>query len=160
MSNARIVEVADGVVARINTVWAPVAPNTVSRQYELPMHENDLIVSGRQVWVFPDGYLRIEPATRASYLNEYRIRVVIAERYADAAGPAPTAWLDARLYFVASMIVDALDYAAAATGMPTGLLLNNLWTESIEVVEAYAHDLLAENKLFFSEVIFAFREIA
>lgn len=145
---ARIVTVADAVKDRINDNLDPALSATVARVFHVDIDSKDL--SGRQVYVFPAGYMDVEPATRSDDLKEFRIGIVIVERYTASEFPTDS-WMEERLEWVQNNVFDRL------VDPRVGVLLDCLWPDTATVL-AWDYDLLVEKKLFFSEVEINYRE--
>jgi len=145
-----VLEVADAVVDKINTAWAPVGNDSVSREYLTPIEVENII--GRKVYVFAADYSD-EWETRSENLSSYTIALIVAERCQDAGQPSKT-WLDERVKFVNEKVWDVL------SDVRTGRLLDNtVWPQTAEVL-VYDVPLLNEKKLFWSEIEISYREVA
>lgn len=149
MPDARLIEVADAVVTRITSNLDVPGSATVAREYTIDVRAED--VSGRLVYVLPGGVENQGPATRSDDFDDYKIGVVIVERYTGTAADRK-AWLDARLLWVQTQIWDRLQDVRAY-----GLLLSSLWPQLSNWL-AYDYELLRQKKLFWSELEITFRE--
>lgn len=150
---ARITAVCEAVVARLEARLAPVPPDAVSRAYlpEVGEGPRGKWPDGRRVYVFPDGYSQVATATRAEDTDEYRVAVVVAERY-DGPGPVPAGWVDERVDWVEQLVEDLGD----ARGE---YLLGTLRPEAAEVSQVYDPVLLRQTPGgFVSEVLLTYRE--
>lgn len=159
MATSRDLTLIDQLVAVIESAWAPVAPNSVGREYIASVSEKDLKdFTGRRVFLFPMEY-QTDDENRSENRYGYRIGITVLERFEDAdkaSSEIVKAWLDERLDFVETRIIDGLDYGNG------GLLVfggREVWTESIECPQRYDVDLLAEKKMFRCDLMFMFREI-
>jgi hypothetical protein len=148
---ARVIEFCDAVVAAILASWVPVSPNAVSSEYEPDF--DIATITGRKVYVFPAGYGQAGTVTRGEDENEYRVSVIIMERYTDE-GAVPKAWLNARVLWVQNSLYVPLTDARAAS------ILGESWPETGDVTTVYDLDVLRDYKVFLSEIEIAYREIA
>lgn len=166
---SRIVEVRDAVAARL-TAWLAAndpgsATVTTTRRLEIA----DTQPGGRTVFVLPAGYTQLEPGTRTTDWTDYRVAVVVVERYAAPGDPPDSwaddlsAWVEANVWAVLQVIgtrhpadVDPID--------PTPLLAttdeDGLVCYGAEVGLEYDLEALQEHRLFWSELAFTFREDA
>lgn len=160
MATSRDLTLIDALVDAIDTAWNPSSPDSVERQYLANISEKDLKdFIGRKVILFPLEY-ETEDANRSENQYGYGVGVEVLERFEDAGKATDLAvkeWLDERLDFVETQLIDALDYGGG------GLLAigsRRLWTESIETPARYDIELLAEKKIFRCSLKFKFRELA
>lgn len=157
MATTPTLELCDDLVAALNTAWAPSAPSAVSRKYFVRVGDADdshQRISGRQVWIFPERY-ELADETRGEVNYTHRINVVTAERYEDGAGDVPASWVDDRVDFVHTYIVQGFDFGQ--DGPPS-------WNRKLVTVSAgvQVYDvekLMAGGRLFFSLVEFEFAEL-
>ena len=157
---APILTLCDALVASLTARWATAAPDAVSREYLTDAKLETL--TGRRVWVFPAEYTD-RPAARAEDLNEYRVAVVVTERYAAQAAATSAAlkeWADERVDFVRELIVDGFDFGRHGVNGLLAVGARELWTAEIDPVEVYDPALLETKKLFWSSVEFVFQEIS
>lgn len=158
MPDARIITVAEAVKTRINSVWAPSAPDTVERAYRYKPSDKELSsLTGRHVRVYPSQY-GDELETRGEDRHQFRIAIVAVERYTDAGLPS-NAWMDARVYWAEQKIADALDYdgRVSSSGFLTAGSMK-LLTESIEVA-VYDVEYQESLHLFWSEFEIVFTAV-
>ena len=143
----------DNLVSALSAAWKPVAPSKVARGY---LERIDLSeVKGRLVLFFPEGYDN-RPAARGLDWFTHRVMVLVFERYADAADSSvtvPQEWIDERVDFVYSRIVQGFDFSR---GAPTWNA--NLTTLSADVTEIYDAEKLEQNKEFWCAVEIVFQE--
>lgn len=164
-----ILTLCDQLVTAIGTAWKPGEPSGVERRYDFPaeIRKTPPAWSGRRVIVFPTAY-GLVAESRGRNRHRHRISVLTVERYEDAGLPLLD-WADERVEFVYSKIVRGLDFVPAETEVATvtsptvGDCLRfgtrEVWTEEIDEVEVYDADALVNQKLFISQVDFAFGEI-
>lgn len=154
---ARVLELADAVVVAIQAGWDDPAPATVSRVYLFDVPDSDLglrSVEGRQVYVFPAGIADAGLVTRNTSQTEYRIAVLIVERYTEPGDP-PSSWVDDRVTWVETEIWNKLSAFNALASQERGV-----WAETAESVSIYDAAILREHRCFWSEFEFAYREDA
>lgn len=149
---ARINTVVDACVTAITAALPGGDGTTVSRDYLPDVLDAEMIgtLSGRYCFVFPLGYSQVEAATRAEDLNEYRVGVLVVERFTDAGDPSRS-WTDTRLEWVQDQVYDVLGDVRGSA------LITGLYNETNDVTQAYDPVLLRSHKLFWSECEFAFR---
>jgi len=159
MATSRDLTLIDQLVSVLDEAWEPEAPDAVSREYLADVSEKDLKdFTGRRVLLFPMEY-QSDDENRAENRYGYRVGVTVLERFEDAdkaTSAAVKAWLDERLDFVETLLIDGFDYGNGGLLEFSG---RRVWTESIECQQRYDVDLLAEKKLFRCDVAFVFREI-
>jgi len=160
VASSRDLTLIDQLVTEISGSWEPESPDTVTREYLALVTDKDLqSLLGRRVYLFPMAY-ETQDENHSENVYGYRVGVSVIERYeeADKAGSeAVKAWLDERLDFVETELIDALDYGQ--NGLLSFGSNRKVWTESIEIPQRYDVVLLAEKKLFRCDVMFMFREI-
>jgi hypothetical protein len=140
------------LVTVLETAWNPTSPSGVERHYEALIPDDML---GRRVWVFPDVYA-VGAADRGEDNYRHMVGVVVAERYPQSQGRAPTvAWTDERVQFVYDRIVQGFDFSKDGALEFGG---RYVWTESIDEVTVYNEVELVQNRLFLSETRLTFAE--
>lgn len=147
--SARVLNTADAVVSVIQTWWNPTSPDAVERDYvpDVILNPDDPgVLTGRKVWIFPASHGAPEMVTRAELRRTDTIAFLVVERYTDAAGKVPAAWLDERVEFVQGLYdlirdpnLDILDGTVVVRPVDPG---------SVEVV--YDRDVLMEHRTFWS----------
>ena len=147
---ARVLDVCDAVANLINREWGPTAPDAVTSEDFIPELAVDTI-TGRKVYVMPSQYGQAEVLDRASDLNEYRITIIIVEKYTVANGPTNT-WVRNLMLFVQDQIYDRL---MNHRDEPT---MEDLMPESGSVTP-YDYEMLVEAKMFVSEVEINFHKV-
>lgn len=159
MATSRDLTLIDKLVTEIETAWVPQEPDQVTREYLANISEKDLHqLLGRRVHLFPMAY-ETQDDNRSENRYGYRVGVIVVERFEDAdkaTSERVKEWLDERLDFVETQLIDGLDYGGG------GLLVlgaRRFWTESIEIPQRYDIDLLVEKKLFRCDLGFMFREL-
>lgn len=161
MATAKILTLCDTLVTEIDTAWTQGASDTISRRYIAPVNLGELSsLTGRHVYVFPGAYDN-SPDTRGHDAWVHEVRIVVVERYetagSDPAGTTIKAWVDDRVDFVETKIVETLDYDGRST-LRIGST-REFTTESVEI-EVYDPELLNQKDLFVSTVDLVFREYA
>jgi hypothetical protein len=157
--SARIVEVRNAVVTRINGAWTSRGSidDAVSGPWRLDLDTKK--VKGRQVYVFPSSYSG-GPENRLEDENDYTLVVLVAEVYRGTGDP-PDEWLDERALFCEWLANEVLGDPRAerllAEPSDPG---SGLWPESVEVTTVYDVDELVQKKLFLSVLTATFREQA
>jgi hypothetical protein len=149
---ARLVRFGDAVVAAIEDGWdaETAALTTVARRWVSRETDNDLrTLSGRKVWVFPNGY-GDESLTRAQDHGEYRTTIDVVRRW-EAAGEFTDAWVDGEVKFVQDEIWDKLSDPRAAA------ILAGYYPNSGEVTAVVDEGMLIQNKVFWCRVDLAFK---
>lgn len=159
MATSRDLLLLDQLVTTVEASWDHVSPHSVSREYLGNISEKELnTFEGRRVYLFPVEYQK-ESDNRFEDRFGYGVAVTVIERYEDAdkaTSAAVKEWLDERLDFVETSVIDALDFGK---GTVLRFGTREVWTESIECPLRYDVDLLAEKKLFRCDVRFMFREL-
>lgn len=154
---ARIIEIANAVKSRIEFGWDVPAPATVTRKYLLDVEDERGLqsLSGRQVYVFPAAMVDAGEIARSRIAEtEYRIAVLIVEPYTTAGQPS-NSWLDERLAWVESDIWNKLAPSDSLRSYES-----DVWTETAEMLVAYDAAILREQRAFWCEFEFGFREDA
>ena len=168
--SAAILDVCDGLVDDLRESWetvtgtAPIYPSEVKRMYIGPVGLDKLL--GRKVWVFPASY-SAENITRgpvddeATKQNDFRIEVVVVERYTESDAidsDAARGWIDERVTFVQDAIFGRINNY----GKPDLLVASGrspIFCESFEAVDVYDAERLDVHKVFWSRMEFLLREI-
>lgn len=161
---ARIDEVCDAVVAKIEAAWTDLAaPSAVQAVDEIDIvtdpREGD-VIEGRQVYVLPDAYDNPEASARGYDFNDYSVEIIIARLYrgADEESMLLKDWVRAERYWVEQTVYKPL------TDVRGEKLLSEsesggLWPVSPSSVEVpFETAELRDKKLFFSVVRVTFRE--
>jgi hypothetical protein len=153
---AHVIEICDACVAVLSTVWAPVAPNSISRIYGkeigLSIDYPAEMLTGRQIYVFPTNYNQYRLLDRKSKLTKYSVSVLIAERYTEAGLP-PVAWMDERVSFVDSVVFSALTDLSASFA---GARVDPEDLGSVDIV--YDRDLYMQRNTFWSQITIVYQE--
>jgi hypothetical protein len=108
---SRVAEVADALADAIRTAWGPNAPDAVSRVWFKKINldpEKPDVLTGRQVFVIGGVAERAEVIDRAEQQRRYTVGVLTCERYTDAPGDVPDAWIDERVAFVEQKVFNTL----------------------------------------------------
>lgn len=149
----RLLEVADIAVTAIAAAAAPlVAPDVVERQYGVEADRTTL--TGRRCYVFPVGDGEAERQSRTEVEWSYRLAVVVVEKYADAAGLPPKAWMDTRLLWARQKVFDTLN-----VDRPADYLGGVLWCHTIDRPVAYDFDEWRDHGCFWCEIEVELREL-
>lgn len=157
MADARIVEVIDAVVSRVDAAWTGKGANdSVSRVYLAPLSLASL--TGRKVWFFPVRY-GDDTADRGENLTTYTVAAIIAERYEGGEAEPPQEWIDERLAFVEQQVYTECDFGDSVDFLSLDTS-RRAWTETIDVAAAYDVELLSKKQVFWCEIEFGLREVA
>lgn len=146
----------DDLVSALNTAWAPAGNDGVERHYFKRFSDGEdtaLKLLGRRVVIFPTGYDNA-PAHRGEDDYEHRVSVLTVERYTDAAGDPPKAWIDERVDFVFTHVVQGFDF-----GREPPTWNKKLLTVSADVQVCDVEKLVGGGKLFYSLVDLVFSEL-
>lgn len=139
----------DDLVDAINAAWTPSDPDAVERRY---LERIDLDgLRGRRVFFFPAGYDN-RPATRGHDDYTHRITCLVVEKYPDAGDP-PREWIDERVDFVHTQVVQGLDFSRAPPSFNRQVL-----TLSADVPAVYDAEMLTTKKQFWCAVELVFVE--
>ena len=148
----------DDMVTYLTQQWVPKSPDSVRRAY---LHRFDLSKEvGRQVLIFPVAYTN-GPADRGRNFYEHTVMVLTFERYGDAADPdevVPPEWIDQRVDFVNTYIVEGFDFTHDTTFGATAPFNRNLQTLVNDVPDIYDAEKL-NKKEFWCPVELKFREL-
>jgi hypothetical protein len=154
----------DAVVARIQAGLPPGDPTVVEASFVPVIADADgrPTLTGRRCWVLDESEA-VEMATRTERYREYGVRVFVAERYL-LPGDPPLAWLRERIAWVEAHLFEPL--SIAGFNFDQLLLADPLvphsgaWPSGAEVVAKYDRGWLSQHKLFASELLFRFQELA
>lgn len=152
MATTPTITFCDKIVAVIAAAWAPTGNNEVARAYQVREQAADLI--GRKVWVFPREYGR-EPDNRGEDGYDHLLSIVCAERYAQPGIPNAQ-WIDERVDFVHTYLVDGLFYAQQGPLTWSG---RSAYTTQVAVTVCDLDKLTTTPALFWSQVDIDFREL-
>jgi hypothetical protein len=111
-----------------------------------------MFLTTRSVFIIPLGYENPEMATRSEDVMDYRIGIVVCERYTGMGAP-PQDWLRERKQWVAENIYDVLLDQRAEP------ILDKIWPQAGAVTVACDPEMVREHKIFWSEIEVTFREI-
>ncbi len=145
----------DELVALLNDTWEPSAPDGVERHYYKRFGDADSggdELVGRRVVIYPADY-ESDAENRGEDRYLHRIMVQIVERYADDGDP-PVEWMDERVDFVYSQIVELFDFGR---NPPTWNKRLRTGTTNVSIYDL--SKLMNGGKLFFSQVEFEFSEL-
>lgn len=145
----------DALVTALQAAWTEGANDAAERVYfkrigDADRPETKLV--GRKVYVFPTGY---DSGASARGEDDYlhRVSVLVVERYEDAAGDPPTSWIDTRVDWVFTYIVQGFDYSH--DGPPS-------WNKKLVTLGAQVQvcdvEKLLGGRLFYSLVEIEFQE--
>lgn len=120
-----------------------------------PEHKR-IEMTGRYVYVFALPPTTVGQLTRAKELREYKVAIVVVERYADpAAGgeveAVPEDWIKTRKTWVSDYIFSTLN--------PKSVRPLSMWPNRCEIVTDVDFANI-QNKIFWSEIEVDYREIA
>jgi hypothetical protein len=154
---ARIDQVCDAVVARIQDAWNPSAPDEVRAPDDFELESSK--IEGRRVEVFGDTYLG-NPVTRGQDFNDYTLVVLVSEKFPDE-GEVDRAWRRRLTRFCEWLLNDVIADPRGPRLLPTeGDPNSGLWPQSAEVVTVYDTEELSQKKLFFCVMRVTYREHA
>jgi hypothetical protein len=149
----------DQLVTAVNTAWAPTGNDSVSRAYFkriADVEDDNLKLVGRKVYLFPTGY-SYEGFTRGEDQYRHEITALCVERYNDAAGDPTNSWIDTRVDFVWTYLVNGLDFDNRSGAQFTAN--KNVVTNSAEVQVCDVEKLTGGGRLFYSLVSLVFLEL-
>src|SRR5262245_26659902 len=146
---ARLIEVTKQATCALEHLVDPAAGITVERVYapdflspELWLANPDLANSftGRRVYVMAVSETHMGPISRAEDDDRYGVGVVTMERYAGDEPVVPTAWMDERLAWVESKVLDFLGDARVRA-------IKDADPMTQEWLVPYSPDMLRQHKL-------------
>lgn len=105
-------------------------------------------------YVFPAGKAQAATASRGKDLSEYRLEVVLVERYDGAEAVPPRAWVKGRIDWVEVEVFDRFNDARADPYPVEGY-----YPQSVEWVTAYDPADLRERKMFRSGLVITLRRL-
>lgn len=154
-----VLVVGDALAAWVNAQWTDKGANDgAERLYQTPDATALKTITGRKVWFFPAEYAD-EPATRGETLNSYRFGVIVAEKYADAAGSPPKEWVDRRVDWTADSLGDWLNFGGDAGHAYLQIGTREVFTAEVEPVQVYDPPMLIQRGMFWCELEYVFQEI-
>ncbi len=157
MADARIIEVIDAMVSRVNAAWTGKGTgDEVSRVYLAPLNLASL--TGRKVWFFPVRYSD-GTADRGENETTYNVAAIIAERYTGNESEPPKSWVDTRVAFAEQQVYTQCDFGDSVGFLVPGAG-RQVWTEAIDATAAYDVEFLSKKQVFWCEFEFSLREIA
>ncbi|WP_157369528.1 hypothetical protein [Zavarzinella formosa] len=157
---AQILSLADALVEQVLAAWnASIAPATVTApdlvEWVFIATGIDDKMTGRKVFLFPGLNYSNSPATRGEDEWIYGATALVVERFpGDTAGPPSKEWIAERVQFVQDIVSGALDFVRDLL-----MIDGRLITTQTNDVTMYDPDKLNQEKLFYSTVVFEFREI-
>lgn len=146
----------DALVSALQTAWGPTGNDGVERHYFKRVGDAEgaeFKLLGRRVVIYPT-HDSNDPASRGEDEWTHNVTVDVFERYTDAGDPT-VEWIDRRVDFVTTQIVDGFDFSH--TGPPSWN--KKLLTLSYDRLLCDPAKLVGSNKLFFSRVELVFSEI-
>ena len=157
MASTPTITLCDGLVTALLAAWTEGLNDGVTRCYfkrigDIDRPETRLV--GRQVFIFPTDYDN-GPVTRREDEFIHNVSVLVVERYTDAAGDPPTAWIDTRVDFVYDQIVQGFDFSHDGPASWN----KKLTTLSANVTVCDVEKLTGGGKLFYSMTELVFSEI-
>jgi hypothetical protein len=160
-SQSRLIETTKEAACALEVLTDPAANITVERAYspdwlnpDLWLNNPDLAntFTGRKVYVLPVSERQEGPTSRDHDDNRYGVGVVVLERYPGAEPVPPVEWVDERIAWMESKVLDFLG-DARHPAFPGADPVIQEW------VKPYDPDLLRQHKLLRSEVLITFRRI-
>lgn len=155
---ARILVLCDALATALQTAWAPTGNDGVERAYFKRIADAEgaeFKLLGRRVVIYPTDYGN-DPASRGEDEYTHNVTVDVFERYTSTSGDPTVEWIDARVDFVSTYVVDGFDFSY--DGGPSWN--RKLITRSADVSVCDAAKLVGGNRLFFSRVELVFSETA
>lgn len=156
MADARIIEVIDAIISRVDAAWTGKATgDAVSRVYLAPLDLASL--TGRKVWFFPVRYSDAV-ASRGENETTYTIAAIVAERYTGGEAEPPRSWIDTRAAFVEQQVYQQCDFGDSVALLVPGTG-REVWTDSADT-PVYDVEFLSKKQTFWAELEFTLKEIA
>lgn len=155
-------EVADACRDVIAAAWSPSGPDAVTRVWarQIGLDPDSVypLLEGRKVYVIPGGWDQDGVLDRSARLVTHSVGVLVCERYTDAPGEVPDAWLDERVQFTRQFVADLLSDPGLVLTVPGGSVRVKFdERQGIDVL--VDRDALVRNKTFWSVCSFTFREV-
>ncbi|MBY0513080.1 MAG: hypothetical protein K2P78_04115 [Gemmataceae bacterium] len=165
MSRARILDVCDAVASHLRTLWTDRGrDDAVTREYGpdvgLTKDDEDSLIAGRQVYVFPAAYAVPRLVTRREMERGYTVAVLCVERYTDdppTEARPPAAWMDERVTFVERMFKALRDPDLTLIGSVIPALEDGGDVAKVDVV--YDLDVFVRHRAFWSQLTAPFEEV-
>ena len=160
---ARIMDLAAGVAAFLQTSWNPTAPDLVHavwvERFSLNPNDPDRLLSGRRVAVIP-ALPELAALTRGEWRNRYTLAVVYAERFAGSGIP-DDAWIGERVRWWEQTVLYPLGNPALVVEGPAGKCPAAVPDPETppEVTEFLDRDKLTDLKLLYVVANFAFVDV-
>jgi hypothetical protein len=129
-----IIDVVDAVEAEVGARWQPSAPDELVRK-DFVITELTALV-GRRVWLFHRNEEQVGKAARGVDLMEYRVSLVVAERYT-AQGEMPKEWLDERTRWVNDTIVGPLGDERRRPVLQANAFARECWPQRAQVQDGF-----------------------
>ena len=151
---ARSDDLCEAVKTLIETAAAGDPPDSIALAYA--PEADRIAMTGLSVYVFSMPPTTVGNVSRAKALREYKVAVVIVERYASAAANAieavPAEWIQERKSWVEEFVYDTLN--------PKDTRPLDMWPNRCEITTDVDFTQLQTNKIFWSEVEVDYRELA
>lgn len=158
MPTTPILVLCDDLVTALESAWSPSGNDGVERAYFKRIGDPDdprTKIAGRRVYIFPTSYLTAG-ATRLENNYEQKVSVLVVERFDEASGDPTRDWIDERVDFVHTYIVQGFDYSNDGPA-PFNPKLVTLAVEVPSVVDL--ERLVTSNRLFYCLVDLTFSEL-
>jgi hypothetical protein len=158
MPEARIVDVCDAIVTKVDNWWVSRenAEDAVSAPFDFDL--DTAVLAGRQVWAFPSTYTG-EPITRGEDHNDYTVVLTVAEVY-PTEGVIPASWVRARIAWCETLLTLLGDARGERLLAVDGDPDSGLWPQSAEMTTVYDLEELADRRLFLAVLTITYRESA
>jgi len=147
---ARVTDVAELVRVALAAVVG--VGDDLGRCYVPDFDPADFSENVKRIRVYAPLYADGGPLSREQDTESYTVIVIVAERYMPAGiagGDVPNAWIDSRVSWVETNVVDLLSDARQK-------LSPDIYCETVEVVP-FAEEPLTTDGMFWSSVAFVFR---
>lgn len=157
MAVARVLTLIDALISEIRTAWGPSEPDTISREYIGPVNDQELEnLIGRHIYAFPGRYDN-SPDTRGHDDWVHEVSFIIIERFTDTGDAALNSWMDDRIDFVQTKVVNSIDFDRTKLAIGS---TRNVMTTALDI-DVYDLDLLNRLKIFRSQVdaVFTDRDV-
>lgn len=150
---ARTDDLCEAVKTLIETAAAGDPPDSIELAYA--PEADRIAMTGLAVYVFSLDPTTVGNVTRKKEMREYKVSVVIVQRYADAAESGieavPEAWVQEKKSWVEDFVYSTLN--------PRTVRPLDMWPNRCEITNLVDYAQLRTNKIFWSEVEVDYREI-
>lgn len=144
-----IAEVVEAVATKIAVAWQPSGSDEVLRREFVAAELSELV--GRKVWVFHRGEGQVGKAARRVNLMEYRVSVIVGERYTGG-GDLPDEWVNERTDWTRVHVVDPLGDEQRMPVLVGSAFVRECWPQRAEILEVADRESTRLDRLFLSLV--------